>query len=184
MKTSEVAIQTPCGLDWRKMTPQAGGRFCGECKKVVRDLSSMTEGEASALLRGPERGNLCVRYVYDAHGRVIFDARVSREFVPAAMLARAKRAAAVVATAALPLAVEACSSLESVSNEASARQEQRYDDPNDPNYPYGESMGGAPVDPDDIPPADAGDASDASADGAAETPDAAAEPDSGVVIPN
>lgn len=61
----------------------------------------MTEGEAKALLRGPDTANLCVRYVYDAHGKILFE----QKLVAPAFLSRARRMAAA---AALPLAIQAC----------------------------------------------------------------------------
>lgn len=159
MDKREVVIGSPCTLDWRAMTPRDGGRFCGDCKKVVRDLSSMTEREAKALLRGPDTANLCVRYVYDTRGQIMFE----QKLVSPALLSRARRAAAVVVTAALPLAVQACD----IENDASS------DTPNSdiaqriykPTEPDGEMMGGAPAMPDD-PPVTPPDSADASTDDA------------------
>lgn len=144
-------IGSPCGLDWRAMTPRDGGRFCGDCKKVVHDLSSMSEGEAKALLRGPETANLCVRYVYDAHGKILFD----QKLVAPAFLSRARR---VVAAAALPLAIQACDAARSHADGAP-----------------GEVMGDiAYVEPDPgtlIPAAADASTKDASADAETETTD-------------
>ena len=47
MRKSDIAIPVPCTVDWQKMTPADKGRFCGDCKKVVRDLSKMSEAEAT-----------------------------------------------------------------------------------------------------------------------------------------
>ncbi|MDF2694517.1 MAG: hypothetical protein K0S65_2900, partial [Labilithrix sp.] len=33
MDRNEVKVASPCTLDWKKMTPAEGGRFCGDCKK-------------------------------------------------------------------------------------------------------------------------------------------------------
>lgn len=87
------------------MTPQDGGRFCAECKKVVRDLSRLTERKARALLAEPHTEGLCVRLIHDRDGRVMF-ADTPRPLLPASMLQRAKRAALV---AGVGLATEACS---------------------------------------------------------------------------
>jgi hypothetical protein len=114
MNRNEVKIGSPCSLDWRKMTPAEGGRFCGDCKKVVRDLSSMTEREARALLKREANGELCVRYILDERGRIFFGADAPRrdrgwDVLPSQFLNRARRlaAAALVATA-LPMATQAC----------------------------------------------------------------------------
>ena len=103
---SEVRIQTPCSRDWQTMTPAAGGRLCSDCRKVVRDLSRMTEEQARALLKTAGGGELCVRYVYDAHGRIAFG--VDSSLVPPSLLSRARRVAAVAALGALPFATQAC----------------------------------------------------------------------------
>jgi hypothetical protein len=91
------------------MTRADGGRFCGDCKKVVRDLSSMSEPEARALLGSAPPGELCVRFLYGAHGRVLFADRPADErLIPAALLSRTRR---LVAVAAMPFAVQACALL-------------------------------------------------------------------------
>lgn len=113
MQRSELTIAAPCTVDWKKMTPADGGRFCGDCKKVVRDFSTMSEREARALLKTARGGELCVRFVFDAHGRVFFgkDAPRKDALLPAHLLSRARRAA-LVAAAALPLAAQACDPLD------------------------------------------------------------------------
>jgi hypothetical protein len=151
MDKRDVPIASPCGLDWRKMTPTGGGRFCGDCKKVVRDVSGMSEEEARALLLTPRRENLCVRYLHDKHGNIVF-AQPSA-LLPASLLARAKRVAAV---AALPFATQACDAVSSMTED-------------DDIY---ESMGGmeAPNDPQPLVTGDAADAghTDAKSDGRAD----------------
>ncbi len=79
MKESEVRLASPCGMDFRTMTPVEGGRLCEECQIVVRDLSSMTEAEARALLAETGQARLCVRYLYDDAGRVVFAGGADRE---------------------------------------------------------------------------------------------------------
>jgi hypothetical protein len=111
MHRDDISIKTPCHLDWSKMTPADGGRFCGDCKKVVRDLSGMSEPEARALIRSARTGELCVRYVYDAQGRIFF-AGMQSGLVPAAMLSRAKRAARAALAVAAPLTLAACDAAE------------------------------------------------------------------------
>jgi hypothetical protein len=105
MRHTELPIANPCTADWTTMTLADRGRFCGQCKKVVRELAQMSESEARALLASPPTEGLCVRYVHDATGEILFRPDV----VPVARLARVRRAAAVaLAAASLPLAVSGC----------------------------------------------------------------------------
>lgn len=132
MKTTAIKIAEPCQVDWTKMTPADGGRFCGDCKKVVKNLSAMTEREAKKLLRSAGQGQLCVRFLHDKHGNVFFGADAPRpDFVPASMLSRAKRALAVAGLAA---ASQACDATNAASDET--QKEQLY-----------QNMGGAEYDP-------------------------------------
>ncbi len=80
------------------------GRFCGACRKIVHDMSRMTEPEARALLASSPEG-LCVRYIHDARGEIVFR-RPARDLVPAARLV--KQAAMVAMAVTLPLASFAC----------------------------------------------------------------------------
>lgn len=108
MKASELGIQAPCTLDWTKMTPAQGGRFCGDCKKVVRDISKMSESEARALVEKERYEGLCVRSLVDRDGNVFYG---GDRLVSASLLSKAKRAAVAAAALALPLATNACSVL-------------------------------------------------------------------------
>jgi hypothetical protein len=102
MNRTEVPIATPCSADWSTMTLADRGRFCGACSKVVRELSRLSEAEARALLASPPTEGLCVRYVHDATGEILF----RRDVVPMARLVR--RAATLALAAALPLSTAAC----------------------------------------------------------------------------
>jgi hypothetical protein len=105
MNRTDIPIATPCTVDWTTMTLADRGRFCGQCKKVVRELARLTEGEARALLASPPTEGLCVRYVHDTTGEIVFRPDV----VPVGRLARVRRAAAVaLAAASLPMAVAGC----------------------------------------------------------------------------
>ncbi len=84
------------------MKPGDRKRFCGECRKHVHDLSSMTRHEAREVLQSRPTEGLCVRYLYDAHGDVVFRGAP----MPASFLSRAKR---IAAAAALPMSLAACS---------------------------------------------------------------------------
>jgi hypothetical protein len=156
MKASELGIQTPCTLDWTKMTPAEGGRFCGDCKKVVRDLSKMTEAEARALVAKERYDGLCVQALVDRDGNVFFG---GDKLVSASLLSRAKRAAMAAAAIALPLAMNAC------TNEEAEVQPEHH-----------RLMGGAlpsddwqPTPPDPAPDASTADAQNADASSEAST---------------
>lgn len=66
----QIQIAKPCPADWNAMTGDAQTRFCAHCKKVVYDLSQMTEAQAQALL---DRTNLnvCVRIARTRDGRIL-----------------------------------------------------------------------------------------------------------------
>jgi len=103
MNRTEIPIASPCAADWSTMTLADRGRFCGACSKVVRELKQMTESEARAMLASPPTEGLCVRYVHDATGEIVF----RRDgIVPVSKLVR--RAAMVALAAALPLSTAAC----------------------------------------------------------------------------
>ena len=135
-KASAIDIQTPCHLDWTKMTPAQGGRFCGDCKKVVRDLSGMTEADARALVAKERYNGLCVRMLVDRDGNVFFG---GDKLISASLLSKAKRAAMAAAAVALPLASNACT-----SNDALGVDDDTY-----------ELMGGVSAPNDPWPTADA-----------------------------
>lgn len=157
MKATELGIKTPCALDWTKMTPAEGGRFCGDCKKVVRDLSKMTEAEARTLVAKERYDGLCVQALVDRDGNVFFG---GDRLVSASLLSKAKRAAMAAAAIALPLASNACT----------APLGSGGDD--DTQMKYERLVGGAESELDDYVDPDAG----ADADGAdAQMGDASAE---------
>ncbi|HEX8792760.1 MAG TPA: hypothetical protein VF765_17565 [Polyangiaceae bacterium] len=103
MNRSDIPIASPCHADWSTMSLADRGRFCGACRKVVRELRQMTENEARALLASPPTEGLCVRYVHDATGEILFR---RDDVIPAGKLLR--RTAAVVALAVLPMGTVAC----------------------------------------------------------------------------
>ncbi len=108
MRRDDARIATPCGADWKAMSPRGKARLCGQCDKLVHDLSAMTEGAARALLQTRPTEGLCIRYLHDATGEIWFGARTER-VVPANRLAR--RGAAAMSAAALllvPVLTEAC----------------------------------------------------------------------------
>ncbi len=91
MTKTELPIATPCNADWSAMDPRDTGRFCGECQKIVHDLSALRETAARALLASKGAG-LCIRYLHDEHGNVWFQEQlVARQ----SLLRRAGQLAAV-----------------------------------------------------------------------------------------
>ena len=104
-----IAIDTPCGADWNAMTPAgAKKRLCASCDKVVHDLAKRTDDEIDALLAG---GPVCVRYLYDVHGRRLLEAPAGARIIAAQRLlskvarSRWARAAAIAGSA---IIFEAC----------------------------------------------------------------------------
>lgn len=100
MNKLHVRVHTPCDVDWDSLSPSGTNRFCGACKKVVHDLSSLSESEARSLMQ-QQPASLCVRYLHDEHGVIQFR---SAPIVAASRLSRLRDAAALVA----PLLVQAC----------------------------------------------------------------------------
>jgi hypothetical protein len=108
MKRNELPIVSPCGADWQGMKPQdIASRFCGECNKHVHDLSRMTQVEARRLLAAPATEGLCVRYLHDERGEILF-AQEASKLVPASRLSQVKRLLAAATLAAAPLSLTAC----------------------------------------------------------------------------
>jgi hypothetical protein len=185
----DVDIEKPCPMDWKSMTPADKGRFCGECKKVVHDLSRGTEREARALLKENVNGDLCVRYVYDRHGKIFFAKDRPQDLVPASLLSRAKRAAAA---AAVPFALAACS-LDAPQQLNASKHVAPDPDTSEPAYPpdMEVNQGGAPPAPEEE---DAGAHTDSGSDANADAntnadangdadPDAGADADAGPILP-
>jgi hypothetical protein len=103
MNRSDIQIPSPCSNDWNTMTRAGRKRFCTDCQKHVHDLSAMSRAEAEVLLQSGPEGSLCVRYIYDQYGSIMFD-MVNPSLVPAARLKRQSFERGVVAAAALTFA--------------------------------------------------------------------------------
>jgi hypothetical protein len=108
MNRNELPIVSPCGADWQGMTSRdIATRFCDACRKHVHDLSRMTQAEARRLLAAPATEGLCVRYLHDERGDILF-AQETAKLVPASRLAPVKRLLAAATLAAAPLSLTAC----------------------------------------------------------------------------
>lgn len=107
MHKDDLPIAEPCHVDFDAMIRGEKSRFCGACKKHVHELTKLTESEARVLLTTPSAEGLCVRYVHDDLGHVVFRDTFRERPIPASSLVRAKR---VLQTAlvALPLSLTAC----------------------------------------------------------------------------
>lgn len=167
MKQDDIRIAEPCKVDWKTMTPAEGGRFCGDCKKVVRNLSAMTEREAKKLLRKTNDGSLCVRYVYDAQGKIFFGADAPRPDVPVSSLLKRVAVAASLAVAACGGETELQPAPPENTKQEQSVDHQKQGDDDDVPPGYNEMMGGAPaMDPMPLPDSDAGSADGGAADAA------------------
>jgi hypothetical protein len=102
MKRDDIPLAFPCGADFTSMPKVDGGRLCSACDTIVHDLSSMSEADARAVLASRTTDRLCVRYLYDARGRVVFagEPLAGATIVPADSLTR-KAAARLARTAML-----------------------------------------------------------------------------------
>jgi len=108
MNRSELPIASPCGADWQGMAPRdVATRLCAACDKHVHDLSRMTRPEAQRLLASQPTEGLCVRYLYDERGEVLF-APEAPKLVPVSRLAAVKRLVAAATLASAPLGLAAC----------------------------------------------------------------------------
>jgi len=115
MKATEIRIADPCGEDLDRMPRSPSGRFCSRCQRKVHDLSSMTRTDAQAFLTGAD--DICVSYVYDDNGEIVF-----RSQAKALLLARrddARRLLTVVATVPI-MAAAACNRAEPTRSDALA----------------------------------------------------------------
>lgn len=99
MRREDIVIESPCGMDWNGMKPaDMKRRFCDVCKMHVHDLSKMTRREAKTLLASERTEGLCIRYLYDQHGDVVFTGS----------LVRAKRLALGAVALASTMSLTAC----------------------------------------------------------------------------
>ena len=96
------------------MDPRGSARFCGSCRKLVHDLSALSEPDARALLRDSSEA-LCVRYLHDASGEIWFSG--GQNIVPVPRLTRGKRGLAAAALAAVPLLFQACGGADSYGSD-------------------------------------------------------------------
>ena len=107
MKHQLVNVEDRCDANWRDMQRGDKSRFCSDCKKSVHDLTAMTKIEASAFLAKNATQELCVRYLHDEMGHLVFVDTFRDRPIPLVALLR-KRASQAVAVAALGMSLTAC----------------------------------------------------------------------------
>jgi hypothetical protein len=71
----QIHIPTPCHENWDAMTPEAQGRFCGSCAKVVVDFSVMTDNEVLNYLK-KNTGSTCGHFTSDQLERPIIETQL------------------------------------------------------------------------------------------------------------
>lgn len=64
----QVNVAQPCHENWNQMTPEAQGRFCGSCSKIVVDFTNMTDHEVIAFFE-QSKGKTCGRFTKDQLAR-------------------------------------------------------------------------------------------------------------------
>ena len=65
-----IEIATPCSKEWEEMVGDERTRFCGDCRKNVFNISSMTGPEVEELVTQTE-GRVCVRLYRRHDGTVL-----------------------------------------------------------------------------------------------------------------
>lgn len=62
MKAISISIPKPCHEDWKKMTPDEKGAFCGSCQKSVYDFSKKTNEEIIDVFEEKGKEKVCGRF--------------------------------------------------------------------------------------------------------------------------
>lgn len=62
-------IPEPCHERWDEMTPEAKGRFCGSCQKIVVDFTAMSDEQVKTYLLDKKNTNTCGRFYATQIGR-------------------------------------------------------------------------------------------------------------------
>lgn len=67
MKPKKVnyKIEEPCHADWDQMKPEAQGRFCSSCSKMVVDFSAMSDFSIVNYLENNKHQSVCGRFAED-----------------------------------------------------------------------------------------------------------------------
>lgn len=62
-------IPEPCHQSWDEMSPEAKGRFCGSCQKIVVDFTAMSDEQVKNYLLDKQNTNTCGRFYATQIGR-------------------------------------------------------------------------------------------------------------------
>lgn len=116
LRERDVHVTSPCpiDLDATGMRGQGDRWHCGQCKKTVHVLSSMTESEARRFLTAHAGEDVCVSYAMSPKGEIRFR---PEPVVPVASLVRRPKLAAA-AVIGLGVALAACAPHENPRVEA------------------------------------------------------------------
>jgi hypothetical protein len=81
--TIRITVPEPCRENWHNMTPKEQGRFCGSCKKIVVDFSTMNDREILDYFAKAAGRPTCGRFAIDQLNRKIEPATINRRLSPA-----------------------------------------------------------------------------------------------------
>jgi len=62
MNHFKLSISSPCHESWEGMTPNAQGRFCGQCQQTVTDFSGMSNAQVAAYMQLNAGKKTCGRF--------------------------------------------------------------------------------------------------------------------------
>jgi hypothetical protein len=62
MNTYKLSIPTPCQESWDGMTPNAQGKFCGQCQKTVTNFTGMTTAQINTYMLLHNGKKVCGRF--------------------------------------------------------------------------------------------------------------------------
>ncbi|MES2512548.1 MAG: hypothetical protein V4580_00315 [Bacteroidota bacterium] len=70
----EISIKKPCHENWKAMTPNEQGAFCGKCVKTVVDFSNKSIDEIKEFFAGKQDEKVCGRFETTQLTSLSFDA--------------------------------------------------------------------------------------------------------------
>lgn len=74
-------IPEPCHERWDEMTPEAKGRFCGSCQKIVVDFTGMSDEQVKNYLLDQKNKNTCGRFYATQIGRPLENKSIQIDLV-------------------------------------------------------------------------------------------------------
>jgi hypothetical protein len=79
-KSVHIKVPKPCHENWHNMTPKEQGRFCGSCKTVVVDFTSMSDKEMLDYISKAAGQHACGRFSNEQLNRDIKTTEQKRRF--------------------------------------------------------------------------------------------------------